>query len=182
MNLPNSLTLFRILVVPGFLIAIIYRQWVLALGLFLAAAVSDFLDGFLARKLEQKTVLGSYLDPLADKLLIAVSFLALAIQQLLPPWLCVIVLTRDLFICLGAGIIHLLQLDLALVVTRWGKTTTALQMLYIVLCLVFAESGSSRVLLWSGALTACFTLISGGSYFLAGLRTLPRELRGSKSR
>lgn len=177
MNLPNSLTLFRILVIPGFLIAVIYRHWTLALGLFLVAAVSDFFDGFLARKLEQKTVLGSYLDPLADKLLIATSFLALTVQQLLPPWLCVIVLTRDLFICLGAGIIYLLQLDMSLVVTRWGKWTTALQMMYLALCLLSAETGASQLLLWSGGLTAFFTLISGGSYFLAGLRALPREFR-----
>jgi cardiolipin synthase len=104
----------------------------------------------------------------------------LAVQQLLPPWLCVIVLTRDLFICLGAGIIYLLQLDFSLVVTRWGKWTTAVQMLYIAICLVSAVTGARQVLLWSGAITACFTLISGGSYLSAGLRALPRELRGSK--
>jgi phosphatidylglycerophosphate synthase len=76
MNLSNALTLFRLVLVPAFLIALIYDRLVLALCIFLLAGVTDALDGFTARYLKQQTVLGAYLDPLADKLLMTVSYIA----------------------------------------------------------------------------------------------------------
>ncbi|MEJ2700058.1 MAG: CDP-alcohol phosphatidyltransferase family protein, partial [Desulfuromonadales bacterium] len=101
MTLPNALTLLRILMVPALLIAVIYNRTAIALVLFLIAAATDLLDGFLARRLGQKTVLGTYLDPLADKLLMAVCFISLAVVRLLPAWLAVLAVSKDLFVSLG---------------------------------------------------------------------------------
>ena len=108
MTYPNALTLLRIFLVPAFLIAVIYDRLAVALGFFLLAAATDLLDGFLARRLGQKTVLGTYLDPLADKLLMAVCFISLAAARLLPAWLAVLAVTKDLFVSLGVGILGLL--------------------------------------------------------------------------
>ena len=87
MNLPNLLSLLRIFMVAPFLIAVIYDRHGLALVIFVVAGFTDFLDGYLARRLQQKSVLGTFLDPLGDKLLSTVAFIALSVQGLLPAWL-----------------------------------------------------------------------------------------------
>ena len=76
MNIPNALSLLRILLVTPFLIAVIYDQYIWALIIFAVAGFTDFLDGFLARQLGQKSVLGSFLDPLGDKLLTPTAFIS----------------------------------------------------------------------------------------------------------
>ena len=106
MNLPNLLSLLRIFMVAPFLIAVIYDRHGLALVIFVVAGFTDFLDGYLARRLQQKSVLGTFLDPLGDKLLGTVAFIALSVQGLLPAWLAVIVVAKDLYVALGAGILH----------------------------------------------------------------------------
>ncbi|MDX9709176.1 MAG: CDP-alcohol phosphatidyltransferase family protein [Trichloromonas sp.] len=85
MNLPNAISLLRILLVAPFLTAVIYHNYPLSLGIFLVAGFSDFLDGFLARRLGQQSLLGAFLDPLGDRLLTTVAYVALAVQGLLPP-------------------------------------------------------------------------------------------------
>src|SRR6056297_586132 len=101
MNFPNALTLLRIFLVPGLLIAIIYDSHGIALSILVLAGLTDVLDGFLARRLNQKTRLGAFLDPLADKLLMTVSFIALAVRGLLPAWLAVLVVSRDFYLSVG---------------------------------------------------------------------------------
>ena len=105
MNLPNALSLLRVFLVAPFLIAVIYRHFPIALALFVVAGVTDFLDGYLARHLKQKTVLGTFLDPLGDRLLSTVAFIALSVQGLLPAWLAVIVVAKDVYVALGSGFV-----------------------------------------------------------------------------
>ncbi|MCX5833093.1 MAG: CDP-alcohol phosphatidyltransferase family protein, partial [Deltaproteobacteria bacterium] len=94
-NIPNLLTLLRILLVPVFVILLIQGLFLKALLVFVVAGLTDAMDGFIARVLHQKTVLGLYLDPLADKALIITSFVTLSVMGLIPPWLAVLVISRD---------------------------------------------------------------------------------------
>jgi len=103
---PNLLTLFRICSIPILLIAVWQRHFGLAFGLFLVAAFTDALDGLLARWLRQKTILGQYLDPAADKLLLSSLFLILTLMGILDPLIAIIVFGRDLGMSLSAAIIY----------------------------------------------------------------------------
>jgi cardiolipin synthase (CMP-forming) len=174
MNLSNALTLFRLVLVPAFLIAFIYDRLVLALSLFVLAGVTDVLDGFTARYLKQQTVLGAFLDPLADKLLMTVSYVSLAVVGLLPAWLAVVVVTKDLFVSLGIAILYFSGQRVTAVPTLWGKQTTFLQIITVALALLLALQGSDaeglRPLFW---LTAVVTTASGLHYILRGVRSLP---------
>src|SRR3989338_2733707 len=95
MNLPNTLTIFRILLVPVFIIFIIQNNLNMALAIFILAGITDGLDGFIARILDQKTVIGAYLDPIADKFLLISAYLSLTIKEMLPDWLTVIVVSQS---------------------------------------------------------------------------------------
>ena len=110
LNLPNLLSIARIISIPLLIILLIDQLYCWALVVFIGAAVSDAVDGLLARLLHQRTVLGSYLDPAADKLLSASSFITLAILNILPGWLAVIVISRDVIICLGILILFFTSL------------------------------------------------------------------------
>ena len=100
LTVPNQLTFLRLAFLPVFLIAIEYERYDLALGILVAAGVSDALDGVLARGLNQKTPLGAYLDPIADKLLISAAFISLVQMGLVPAWMVVIIIGRE-FIIVG---------------------------------------------------------------------------------
>ncbi|MFN2366306.1 MAG: CDP-alcohol phosphatidyltransferase family protein, partial [Desulfurivibrionaceae bacterium] len=98
MNVPNSITLIRIFLVPIMLYFLIEGDKRSALIVFVAAALSDGLDGFFAKILHQKTRLGAFLDPIADKFLLSTSFIVLAILGLAPTWLAIMAVSRDLLI------------------------------------------------------------------------------------
>src|SRR4030067_1089355 len=101
MNLPNALTLIRVFLIPVFVILIINRYFGWAAITFAIAGVTDGIDGLIARLTHQRTELGAYLDPIADKLLLSSAFITLAIVAILPSWLAVIVITRDVIILVG---------------------------------------------------------------------------------
>lgn len=180
MNLPNALTLFRILLVPAFLIAVIYGWLAVALVLFGAAGFTDLLDGLLARRYGHETVLGSFLDPVADKLLMTVSFVSLAILGLLPPWLGVLVVSKDLFVVIGMAVLYFSGQPVAAVPTLWGKQTTFLQIVTLGLVLLFAATGGEGggILGPLFVLTGVVTAFSGLHYILSGVRSLPPEIGG----
>jgi cardiolipin synthase len=94
----NQLTFLRLGLIPFFVLAVLGRHFGWALGLLLAAAVSDFFDGLLARWLKQRSALGATLDPIADKLLLSTSFVVLAISGAIPWWITILVLSRDVLI------------------------------------------------------------------------------------
>ena len=111
MNIPNFLSLLRIILVPVFVIFLIQAEYDKALITFAVAGLTDALDGTLARLLKCQTTLGAFLDPIADKLLLVTSFVSLALFGLIPAWLAVIVISRDFIILLGIAFLTLLSIS-----------------------------------------------------------------------
>lgn len=176
MNLPNLLTILRILLIPVFINLLIYGYHGWALAVFLAASVTDSLDGLIARLANQRTRLGTYLDPMADKLLLTASFLALAILQIIPVWSAVIVVSRDLILILGALILHLTQAHQEISPSFLGKSTTVVQLIYVTLVLVMVVVRGSTVSLFPILLaTIGLTILSGLHYIYRGIRHLNSE-------
>ncbi len=131
LTIPNLITLIRILLTPLFVIFLVQGRHRQALIVFILAGVSDLADGLIARWWQQKSRLGSYLDPLADKLLMAASFVALSIAHAIPSWLTVVVLSRDVILGLGALILRLTDYPLIVRPSLAGKWTTTLQLITI---------------------------------------------------
>jgi cardiolipin synthase len=105
---PNQLTLLRMIFLPFIVINLVKDDYKWALGLFVLAGLSDGLDGLLARKLHQQTLLGQYLDPIADKLLMSTMFLVLSIEHLIPWKYTVVVFSRDISILLVSGVLFMI--------------------------------------------------------------------------
>ncbi len=172
-NLPNSLTLFRILLVPMFVGLVLYGHPSGALAVFLVAGLTDALDGLLARLLDQQTTLGRYLDPLADKLLLVAAFIVLSVEGWVPLWVTIIVVSRDIIISVGSLVIHLLRERPDIAPTPLGKVTTVLQLAYIVAVLLgTAMPLPGWVVLVSVLVVAALTVASGLHYIVRGVRIL----------
>lgn len=173
MNLPNVLTLLRILLIPAFVIFIINKQIGWALATFAVAGLTDGVDGLLARLTHQRTELGAYLDPIADKLLLASAYITLAIIEVLPSWLTVIVLTRDVIILVGLFAFILTGQRPQLRPSLASKITTVLQITTILLALWKGYHPSlaffATFLIYA---TALLTIVSGAHYISIGARML----------
>jgi cardiolipin synthase len=105
---PNQLTLLRMIILPFIVIYVVKHDFKWALALFVLAGMSDGLDGLLARTLHQQTLLGQYLDPIADKLLMSTMFLVLSIEQMIPWKYTVVVFSRDVSILLISGVLFMI--------------------------------------------------------------------------
>jgi cardiolipin synthase len=139
LSIPNLITLGRIFLVPIVIWAIASGRMQLAFILFLAAAISDGVDGFLAKRFGMKTELGAYLDPLADKILIVSIYVTLGITQVIPLWIVILVASRD-FMIIGAIILSwLVDMPVAIRPHTISKLNTAAQIVYA--CLVLASNG-----------------------------------------
>ncbi|HZP78061.1 MAG TPA: CDP-alcohol phosphatidyltransferase family protein [Pseudolabrys sp.] len=139
MSIPNLITLGRILLVPVVVWAISSGQMLIAFVLFLAAGVSDAVDGYLAKRFRMTTELGAYLDPLADKALIVSIYVSLALTEAIPRWLVILVVSRDIMI-LGAVILSwVLDNPIKIKPLLVSKLNTVAQILYA--CLVLAALG-----------------------------------------
>tara|TARA_Y100000590_G_scaffold460162_1_gene618871 strand:+ start:369 stop:935 length:567 start_codon:yes stop_codon:yes gene_type:complete len=133
MNLPNMITIFRLLLTPYIVWLILSESYFLGFLFFVISGISDGLDGFIAKKLNQKTLLGSYLDPIADKFLIVSSIVLLGYNGYVPIWLIIIIVSRDIAI-LGAVIISwMLDTNLKIEPLIVSKINTFLQIFYITL-------------------------------------------------
>jgi len=174
MNIPNLLTLFRILLVPIFVILLIYGQTFYAFLAFMIAGVTDALDGFIARVFSQQTVLGAYLDPIADKLLLVTSYIVLAIIGIIPPWLAVLVISRDIFILIGVAVLFLNHKSFEIRPTLLGKVSTFFQLATVVIALSVAQPllGLQPFLIGSIYLAAALTLLSGFHYTFLWVRQM----------
>ena len=162
-NLPNLITIIRILSIPFFIILLVYNHNVYAFGLFILLGISDALDGFIARTWGFKTKLGAYLDPTADKLLLVSSFVTLAILNMIPMWLMIIIVARDIIIGF-TGLILLNFIDIHSYQVRpsvLGKVTTVLQVLTIEVVLMGLKGPLFSTILWA---TAFATIASGLHY------------------
>ncbi|HPS79740.1 MAG TPA: CDP-alcohol phosphatidyltransferase family protein [Thermoanaerobaculaceae bacterium] len=168
-TIPNGITLVRLALVPFFILAVLEGKFPLALGLFLAAGLSDGLDGWLARSLGMRSLLGSYLDPIADKALLVAAFVALTWPQpglvCIPLWLTVLALSRDFLIVLTALVLYLGADVRTFPPSIWAKSPTVIHIVTIALVLV-ANIWPVRELI----LLVCFylalglTLLSGVDY------------------
>ena len=177
MNLANRLTLSRILMTPLFIASLLYfspeRPYfhTLAVFIYLAACLTDALDGYLARKLKQETTLGRYIDPIADKLLLLSGYVSLSLMTNLPArmhvpaWLTLTVISRDVMILVGSMIIFIVTGSLKPTPLYVGKLTTVIQMAALLISLM----GFPRVVCFPVyVLTAGLTFISGVYYFRTG--------------
>jgi len=172
MNLPNLLSLFRLFITAFFILLVVYGRFGFALFLFVLQVVSDLLDGFFARRMHEKTNLGAYLDPIADKVMLASSYLILSVQRIVPLWLVSTVLLRDLII--SAGFLVLLRRGLAIrpSPSLVSKATTVFQMLTI----VYVLSVPDRRFDWVPfCATALLTAVSGIQYVCSGLGAFWRK-------
>lgn len=170
MNLPNLITTFRLLLLPVFLVLLVYRRPAAALAVLCAAALSDAVDGLVARRLNQKTAIGSFLDPLADKLLSVSGFVALSFLGPIPAWFVIVVLSRDLIISLGSLVLYIHDGRLEIAPSLTGKAATLCQFLTLVLTLVVQITGSGEPAWFSLLLlTSILTVASGLQYLWRGL-------------
>jgi len=171
MNLPNYITLARVVLVPFFINFMIYGYYGTALAVFAVACLTDALDGMIARITNQQTELGAFLDPLADKLLIISAFVTLAQLGMLPLWLVVIVVSRDVILVLGSLVLYFMGHQFKSRPSIFGKITTVLQLLVVTLSLVMNTFGYEAAGLPVLHLTTVvFTLVSGGQYVVRGTK------------
>ena len=171
LTIPNLITLARILLTPLFIIFLIQKRYREALGIFVLAGLSDMVDGLIARRWQQKSPLGAFLDPLADKLLMCSSFVTLSIYQLIPPWVTVIVISRDVVLVLGVVLFKIVNVPVLVQPSLAGKLSTTTQVTTVFLVLVARAWDLSpnflTALFW---LTGALTTISGIHYILQALR------------
>jgi cardiolipin synthase len=166
MNIPNLLTIFRLFVTSFFILAIHYGEFRIALWLFVVQAITDLLDGFLARVLGEKTSLGALLDPLADKAMLVSSFIVLYMKDIVPFWVTFIVLMRDVVLTAGYLLICKYIGKIEIIPSVLGKLTT------------FCQIGTVVYVLWSDLRayqdfffypTAALTIITGIHYVYQGI-------------
>ncbi|MEA3416649.1 MAG: CDP-alcohol phosphatidyltransferase family protein [Thermodesulfobacteriota bacterium] len=172
-NIPNILTVIRILLIPLFIIFLLKGMLHFALLVFTIAAISDALDGLFARYLDQRTLLGAYLDPLADKLLLSSAFIILAVIKIVPGWLTVIVISRDVLILLGVAIFALANINIEIRPRMISKCTTVFQMLTIFLLLLNPKIPGADMIKWILYwFTAGITILSGLHYTYIGMNLI----------
>jgi len=170
--------------VPLYIILIVYRHLDWALALFFLAGLSDMLDGIIARKYGQKTVLGTLLDPLADKLLLVSSFVVLASESLdiavkIPLWLTIIVISRDIFLVISVSIFNMVIGRRGFPPSVLGKATTVSQLLLVFLVLLSnAFNIAIPVLDICIYLTATLTVGSAVQYGYRGMKVIGEDHEG----
>jgi cardiolipin synthase len=172
-SIPNIITIIRILLTPLFVILLLRDLFPMALMVFAVAGISDGLDGFIARYFNQRTALGAWLDPIADKLLLVSAFVGLAILSVIPPWVAVIVIARDVIISLGIAVLTLTEKKYEVRPSIVSKCTTMAQIVTVMISLFDPArttlSSLHTPILW---LTAILTILSGLHYIFIGMRIL----------
>jgi cardiolipin synthase (CMP-forming) len=169
MNWANRLTVIRIILVPVFVASVLYYKLGIALAVFVVAALTDALDGYIARVRNERTRLGAIMDPIADKILILSAFVSLSLvaglpdHLRMPAYVPVIIISRDVIIVLGALIIYLNNGGIKIKPTAVSKITTFFQMCTIVAVLLeFVHSE------WIWNTAVVLTIVSGIDYIRIG--------------
>ncbi|MCE5334718.1 MAG: CDP-alcohol phosphatidyltransferase family protein [Desulfobacteraceae bacterium] len=176
MTIPNLLTIARILLTPVLVWLLLNDRLTAAMVVFFIAGLSDGLDGFLARVFNQHSRLGAYLDPLADKFLLVTSFVLLGYTGLMPVWLVIITVGRDLMILLGIFTLYHYRVNVEIKPLLSSKLTTLCQ-----LAAIFAMLASSLIRLPDFMYTALFlvtagfSVYSGARYFAVGKSLLDKH-------
>jgi len=179
LNISNWITISRALLAPITVILLINDMPVLAFVLFIVSALSDVIDGFLARLLNQKTALGGFLDPMADKILVIFNLVALVEMKLLPLWYMVLTISKDLFLLIGFFLTYILLKKTYILPSILGKLTTFFQLMTIGFVmmqhahLIEIEDTRKMYLIY---LSAGFTIISWLDYMIRGLIHLNHKM------
>jgi cardiolipin synthase (CMP-forming) len=186
LNIANRLTVFRIFLIPLYFIFLLYSFpdnylfTILSFALLLVIALGDALDGFLARKLNQVSKLGTILDPIADKLAISISFVILGVYQEIPAWLVIIVISKDVLIFLGWFILYILNCDITVKPSVFGKVSAFMQfnvvMFHFILKVINIIQFILPVIWW---ITCAATIAAGISYVYDGTKRLNGEKQSS---
>jgi cardiolipin synthase len=176
-TIPNGITLLRLALTPFFVLAVISGDHVLALGIFIAAGISDIIDGLVARLLGMRSRLGTYLDPIADKLLLVTAYVVLTLpihdSVIIPLWLTVMALSRDFLIVLVALLLYLGAGVEEFPPSAWGKTTTFMHVVTLTLVLIANVTRvAEHVLLTCFYVALALTIISGVDYIRRVAKTL----------
>lgn len=172
-NLPNSLTVLRILLVPVFVGFLLYEYYDYALVTLLVAAVTDGLDGAIARITDQRTRLGEYLDPLADKLLLMSAIVTLSVLHFIPIWAVILVVSRDAILLTGTILANLTEIDIDITPTWLGKGTTFAQICYVIMVILFATGRvPSESIIPFLSVMVILTTGSGVHYLFRGIQRL----------
>ena len=176
MGLANWLTILRIVLIPVFVLLLVYRRPGVALLVFSLAALTDMLDGYVARRRGSQSRLGAFLDPMADKLLLTASFVTLTQLKFLPPWITIVVISRDVILIVGALLVHMLGGRIHPRPTWAGKAATFFQVLTVLTGMLVRygrPTGAGALTLSSVTwLAAFFTVVSGLQYLVHGMRYL----------
>lgn len=154
-HLPNILTGLRLIAAPALAVLLLHAMYNAALGIFVFAGLSDVADGYLAKRFKLATRFGRYMDPAADKLLMTISFVVLTWLGVVPLWLTMLVIARDLAIVLGIAVGHAMELPMRVAPVTAGKLSTFVQVCYIGLMLLFLALGAAWPMLARGAAIAC---------------------------
>jgi len=176
LTLANQLTLLRMLLIPAFVLLVIYGELGWALTVFIIAGITDGLDGLAARRAGQKTNLGAWLDPAADKLLLVTTFIVLTLPGLglenrLPIWLTVLIISRDVGIVLTVAVINLATGPRTFRPSVYGKLATATYIVTAVVAMFFNYRGyASPVVTVFVYASLAITLISGLHYVIHASR------------
>ena len=174
----NQLTLLRVLLIPAFVILVVYGYLGWALVVFATAGLTDALDGLLARWWRQKTSLGAWLDPAADKLLLVTTFVVLTIPGLglanrLPIWLTVLIISRDVVIVVTVAIVNLAVGPRTFRPSIYGKVATATYIVTAVIAMLFNYLGYHSVFVDVAIYASlAITLVSGVHYIRHAARTM----------
>ncbi|KJR40573.1 CDP-diacylglycerol--glycerol-3-phosphate 3-phosphatidyltransferase [Candidatus Magnetoovum chiemensis] len=177
LNLPNSLTILRIIAIPFFAAALVYGRFTAALIVFIAASITDALDGIIARRMHTQTALGKFLDPIGDKFLLVISYILFSYYGLIPTWLTITIITRDLIVIIGCLVLYMIYSVLFIKPSILGKTAIAFQMTlaaYILLGINYDGSlPSPDILIW---ITATLTAGSGLHYIYKGFSLSAQDI------
>lgn len=174
MNLPNLISILRILLVPLIVWLISQEIYSIALTVFCVAAISDALDGMLARLLKCQSKLGAYLDPLADKALLVSIYIALNLKNILPTWVVIAVVFRDIMIIFGTYMLFMFEKNVEIKPILISKLNTFLQLLLIIYLLIALSLKLTISYVESALFLAVgiTTVLSGTAYLLIWLKQM----------
>ena len=176
MNIPNFLTLLRLCLVPIVIDMIISHEWLIAFLLFVFAGVTDGVDGFIARHYDLRTELGAYLDPVADKALLVSIYVTLAVAHIIPAWLAILVVARDIMIVGAIIIAWLLDNPMRIAPLKVSKANTFVQIAFAAFVLGTLAFGmvdpDVSLIMMLGV--AALTVVSMGAYLGLWLRHMTK--------
>ena len=173
MNLPNKLTMFRVVLIPVFIVVLMSgliaepASRYIAVVIFCVASFTDYLDGHIARKYNLVTNFGKFMDPLADKLLVSAAMICMIELGMLPAWVVIIIISRE-FIITGFRLIAA-ESGLVIAASWWGKIKTVTQMAMIILMLLGVNKVIGTILV---VLATIFTVVSGVDYIVKNISVL----------